>query len=82
MFKNTTPTLLLLCCFFITIHAKAQQKITLLNGKEITVNSYSVGEMFVNYKLDGDGPKKLRLVDKYDVFSVTGPDSKIGRAHV
>jgi len=32
--------------------------------------------MFVNYKLEGDNPKKLRLVDKFDVFSVTNAENK------
>jgi hypothetical protein len=50
--------------------------ITLLNGEEIIVSSYSIGEMFVNYKLVGDSPKKLRIVDKYDVFSVTNEENQ------
>ncbi len=54
----------------------AQQKISLLNGKVLNVESYSIGEMFVNYKLSGDSPKKLRLVDKYDVFSVINVENK------
>jgi hypothetical protein len=56
--------------------SNAQQKITLLNGKTIYPTSYSIGEMFVNYKLEGDNPKKLRLVDKFDVFSVTDAENK------
>jgi hypothetical protein len=67
----------LICCFLLGIATtSAQQKITLLNGEEINVTSYSIGEMFVNYKLTGDSPKKLRIVDKYDVFSVTNSDNK------
>jgi hypothetical protein len=67
----------LICLFPLGITStNAQQKITLLNGEEINVTSYSIGEMFVNYKLVGDSPKKLRLVDKYDVFSVTSSDNK------
>jgi hypothetical protein len=54
----------------------AQQKISLLNGKVLNVESFSIGEMFVNYKLSGDSPKKLRLVDKYDVFSVTNAENR------
>jgi hypothetical protein len=61
---------------FFANHANAQQKIKLLNGKTIYPTSYSIGEMFVNYKLEGDNPKKLRLVDKYDVFSVTDGENK------
>jgi len=60
----------------MTNTTSAQQKITLLNGKTIYPTSYSIGEMFVNYKLEGDNPKKLRLVDKYDVFSVTDAENK------
>ena len=61
---------------FFTTSLNAQQKIKLLNGKTIYPTSYSIGEMFVNYKLEGDNPKKLRLVDKYDVFSVTNSENQ------
>jgi hypothetical protein len=61
---------------FFTTSLNAQQKIKLLNGKTINPTSYSIGEMFVNYKLEGDNPKKLRLVDKYDVFSVTNSENQ------
>lgn len=65
-----------LIAIFFTNKASAQQKITLLNGKTIYPISYSIGEMFVNYKLEGDNSKKLRLVDKFDVFSVTDSENK------
>jgi hypothetical protein len=65
-----------LIAIFFTSKASAQQKITLLNGKTIYPTSYSIGEMFVNYKLEGDNSKKLRLVDKFDVFSVTDSENK------
>jgi len=76
--KKVLYSLLTICLIAIlyTNKASAQQKITLLNGKTIYPTSYSIGQMFVNYKLPGDNPKKLRLVDKYDVFSVTDSSNK------
>ncbi len=76
--KNILYKLVTTCLFVLvmTNTTSAQQKITLLNGKTIYPTSYSIGEMFVNYKLEGDNPKKLRLVDKYDVFSVTDAENK------
>ena len=76
--KNILYKLVTTCLFVLvmTNTTSAQQKITLLNGKTIYPTSYSIGEMFVNYKLAGDNPKKLRLVDKYDVFSVTDAENK------
>lgn len=71
----TLNTVCLIAILF-TSKASAQQKITLLNGKTIYPTSYSIGEMFVNYKLEGDNPKKLRIVDKFDVFSVTDSENK------
>jgi hypothetical protein len=67
----------LICLFPLGIaSSNAQQKITLLTGEEINVTSYAIGDMFVNYKVVGDSPKKLRIVDKYDVFSVTNAESQ------
>ena len=76
--KKVLYTLVNVCliAIFFTKTASAQQKITLLNGKTIHPTSYSIGEMFVNYKLEGDKPKRMRLVDKYDVFSVTTAENK------
>lgn len=76
--KNILYKIVTICLFvlFMTNTISAQQKITLLNGKTIYPTSYSIGEMFVNYKLEGDNPKKLRLVDKYDIFSVTDAENK------
>ena len=76
--KKVLYSLITVCLIAIlyTNKASAQQKITLLNGKTISPTSYSIGEMFVNYKLEGDNPKKLRLVDKFDVFSVTDSENK------
>lgn len=76
--KNILYKLVTTCMFVLVMinTTSGQQKITLLNGKTIYPTSYSVGEMFVNYKLEGDNPKKLRLVDKYDVFSVTDAENK------
>lgn len=76
--KKVLYTLNTVCliAILLTSKASAQQKITLLNGKTIYPTSYSIGEMFVNYKLEGDNPKKLRIVDKFDVFSVTDSENK------
>jgi len=76
--KNILYKLVTTCLFVLvmTNTTSAQEKITLLNGKTIYPTSYSIGEMFVNYKLEGDNPKKLRLVDKYDVFSYTDAENK------
>lgn len=76
--KKSLYTLFAICMLMVqsSTNTNAQQKITLLNGKTIYPASYSVGEMFVNYKLPSDSPKKLRLFDKYDVFSVTDAENK------
>ncbi len=76
--KKVLSTLSAACLMVLVFAntANCQQKIKLLNGKTIYPTSYSIGEMFVNYKLEGDNPKKLRLVDKYDVFSVTDAENK------
>lgn len=76
--KKVLYTFITVCliAIFFTNTASAQQKIKLLNGKTIYPTSYSIGEMFVNYKLEGDNSKKLRLVDKFDVFSVTDSENK------
>ncbi len=73
LYKLTAVCLLVM---FFANHASAQQKIILLNGKTIYPTSYSIGEMFVNYKLEGDSQKRLRLIDKYDVFSVIDAENK------
>jgi hypothetical protein len=76
--KKVLSTLSAACLMVLVFAntANCQQKIKLLNGKTIYPTSYSIGEMFVNYNLEGDNPKKLRLVDKYDVFSVTDAENK------
>ena len=76
--KKVLYPLITVCLIVILFNSKAsaQQKIKLLNGKTIYPTSFSIGEMFVNYKLEGDNPKKLRLVDKFDVFSVTDSENK------
>jgi hypothetical protein len=55
---------------FLGKGANAQHTIQLLNGKQITAETYSVGDMFVSYKKPGDTRTAPRLIDRFDVFSV------------
>jgi hypothetical protein len=55
---------------FVGNGANAQHTIQLLNGKQITAETYSVGDMFVSYKKPGDTRTAPRLIDRFDVFSV------------
>ena len=55
---------------FVGNGATAQHTIQLLNGKQITAETYSVGDMFVSYKKPGDTRTAPRLIDRFDVFSV------------
>ncbi len=53
---------------------KAQEKMLLINGKTIDINSHSINEEFVFYKRTGDVKNKSRLAEKVDVFSIQKPD--------
>ena len=55
---------------FVGNGANAQHTIQLLNGKQITAETYSVEDMFVSYKKPGDTRTAPRLIDRFDVFSV------------
>lgn len=58
-----------------SLTAQAQQKLILLNGKEIRIKSYSLNDQWLVYKKFNDLKEKTRLIDKYDVFSVIKEDS-------
>jgi hypothetical protein len=64
----------LILSFLFAINLQAQQKMLLLNGKEIEIKSYTVDDNYVNYKRSTDKPGKTRLIEKYDVFSVKKED--------
>lgn len=69
-------TLALLCWIFSgNSQLCAQNKILLLNGKLIEAESYSLGDVFLNYKRPGDSRTAPRLIDRYDVFSIQRSDS-------
>lgn len=62
--------LLLPFVFFFSNDSQAQQRILLLSGKYISVESYQLGADFLTYKKVNDKRKKMRVVDRYDVFSI------------
>lgn len=62
--------LLLPFIFFIPNNSQAQQRILLLNGKYIQIESYQLGDDILSYKKINDTRKKMRTVDRYDVFSI------------
>lgn len=64
-------TLCFLLLFSGIMPCQAQNKILLLNGKEIDAESYTVGELFVTYRKSGDKRSGTRAVDYFDVFSIT-----------
>lgn len=65
----------LFCIFTCSSQLFAQNKILLLNGKVIEAESYSLGDVFLNYKRPGDSRTAPRLIDRYDVFSIQRSDS-------
>ncbi len=76
--KNLT-LLLLLLLFIFPKYTQAQQRILLLNGKYIPIETYQLGDEFVSFKKINDKRKKMRTVDRYDVFSIQteGQEEKI-----
>jgi hypothetical protein len=77
MIKNPLKAIALLCWIFTFAASQlcAQNKILLLNGKLIDAESYSLGDIFLNYKRPGDARTAPRLIDRYDVFSIQRSDS-------
>ena len=71
--------LLLLLLFIFPKNTQAQQRILLLNGKYIPIETYQLGDEFVSFKKINDKRKKMRTVDRYDVFSIQteGQEEKI-----
>ena len=65
--------ILLLLCDSITVFS--QQKMLLLNGNVIEIKSYVEDELYISYKKPDDHSKKTRIIEKYDVFSITKEDS-------
>jgi hypothetical protein len=62
--------LLLPFIFIFQNNSQAQQRILLLNGKYISIESFQEGTDFISYKKVNDKRKKMRTVDRYDVFSI------------
>ena len=54
----------------VSTQVSAQHTIQLLNGKQISAESYSVGDLFVTYKKSKDNRNNPRMLDRFDVFSV------------
>jgi len=64
------------CLLAALFHAPAfgqTKQIQLLNGKTIPIETYQIGPELITYKKSGDKPKRIRSVDRYDVFSITNP---------
>ncbi len=62
--------LLLPFVFLFPKNSEAQQRILLLSGKYISIESYQLGDDFLSFKKINDKRKKMRSVDRYDVFSI------------
>jgi len=60
---------------FILTQAYCQQKIVLLNGKEIEIKSFVVRTEQITFKKIVNGKEKKRSVDRFRVFSIVNPDS-------
>jgi hypothetical protein len=65
----------LILLFGINYCMNAQGTIQMINGKMIKVDYYSVGDLFVSYKKQGDNRGNTKAVDRYDVFSIIKDDS-------
>ena len=61
--------------FGINYYTNAQGTIQMISGKMIKVDYYSVGDLFVSYKKQGDTRGNTKDVDRYDVFSIIKDDS-------
>ena len=66
--------LLLLFLVCNTFNVFSQQKIVLLNGNEIEIESYKQDDIYISYKKTNDRHKKTRIIEKYDVFSIKEAD--------
>lgn len=77
MKKTLFPVLLIL--FLFSKNTTAQQRILLLNGKYIPIESFQLNEDFITYKKANDTRKKMRSVDRFDVYSIEteGGEEKI-----
>ena len=64
----------ILLFFFYAFNVKAQQKMLLLNGDEIKIQSYFVGDPYISYKKANDKHNRTREIEKYDVFSIEKED--------
>ncbi|MBK7964729.1 MAG: hypothetical protein IPK10_05180 [Bacteroidetes bacterium] len=69
VYEKTIPTASPLLNL-LSINSQAQQRILLLSGKYISIESYQLGSDLLTYKKTNDKRKKLRIVDRYDVFSI------------
>jgi hypothetical protein len=65
----------LILLFGINFITNAQGTIQMISGKMIKVDYYSVGDLFVSYKKQGDKRGNTKAVDRYDVFSIIKADS-------
>lgn len=69
-------TFLIIISLFFSEKLSAQQRILLLNGHYIPVESFQIGDDYLSYKKINDKRKKMREVDRYDVFSILNEDGK------
>jgi hypothetical protein len=61
-------TILLIC---YSLNSFSQHTILMTNGKVIEAVNYNVGQIFVTYTKTGDKKTGSRVVDRFDVFSIT-----------
>lgn len=66
--------LLLHLLLFTSSIGFSQQKLLLLNGNEINIKSYTIDDIYIGYKKVDDKRNKTKVVEKYEVFSITKQD--------
>ena len=71
---RSTFQLLFLLLFFSAANVSAQKKMLLLNGNEIEIKNYTVDDIYIRYKKANDKRDRLRMVERYDVFSIKNED--------
>lgn len=74
--KKVLPILLLLLTAGLRPgYSQGPYRIQFINGKEAIADQYLVQGLDFVYTRSGEKPGKNKVVDRYDVFSVTGADS-------
>ncbi|NNF02256.1 MAG: hypothetical protein HKN22_06190, partial [Bacteroidia bacterium] len=59
---------------FISAAVEAQNKMTLLNGKEINISNYEVGDYLIEYEIEKRNKIRSRRLNKFKVFDIANAD--------